>query len=192
MSDRVLVQRMLAGDEQAFDQFFDMNFDRVFRFAARRLRDRSAAEDIAQATLVQAIRKLHTWRGEAALFSWLCAICRRELLAHWQRTGTRPEIHAVDDDPMTVTVLDQLAAGTDNPEQAAQRREVAALVQLALDFLPERYGDVLEWKYLEGASVNDIAERLGLSAKAVESMLTRARDAFREGYTSLARSPEAP
>ena len=191
MNDRLLVQRMLGGDEQAFDEFFELNFDRLFRFAARRLRDRAAAEDIAQATLVQAIRKLHTWRGEAALFSWLCAICRRELLAHWQRTGAQPDHRALDDEPITGAILDHLAAGTLNPEDEAQRREVAALVQLALDFLPGRYGDVLEWKYLEGASVNDIADRLGLSAKAVESMLTRARDAFREGYTSLARSPEA-
>jgi RNA polymerase sigma-70 factor (ECF subfamily) len=62
---------------------------------------------------------------------------------------------------------------------------------MALDDLPDRYGDVLEWKYLHGLSVNEIAGRLGLTAKAAESMLTRARAAFREGFNTLTGSWEA-
>ena len=83
MDDEALVHRMLRGDERAFDEFFDAYYDRVFRFAARRTGEADTAEDIAQATLVQAVRRLDTWRGEAALFTWLCSICRRELLAHF-------------------------------------------------------------------------------------------------------------
>ena len=90
MEDARLVHRMLGGDERAFDEFFDAYFDRVFRFALRRCGDADAAEDIAQASLVQAMRRLETWRGEAALFTWLCAICRRELMAWWTRTGRQP------------------------------------------------------------------------------------------------------
>jgi RNA polymerase sigma-70 factor, ECF subfamily len=57
-------------------------------------------------------------------------------------------------------------------------------VQAILDRLPARYGDALEWKYVEGLSVMEIAERLGVGAKAAESLLTRARTAFRDAYTS--------
>jgi len=188
MTDRELVTRMLAGDAAAFELFFGAYFQRLFRFALRRLADPAAAEDVVQAALAQAMRKLHTWRGEAALFSWLCTVCRREMLAHWERTGRRPVSVPLDDDPDVRARLESLTAAGDNPERQLERAELAARVQITLDYLPDRYGDVLEWKYIQGLAVAEIAERLGSTEKAVESMLTRARAAFREGFS--ATSPQ--
>lgn len=185
MDDRALVRRMLGGDEGAFDEFFEAYFDRVFRFARRRTRRDDEAEDAAQATLVQAVRKLDGWRGEAALFTWLCSICRRELTARWSLNDRQPVLR--EDEPGVRAVLEQIATDAEGPDQQLHRREVAALVHLTLDYLPARYGDLLEWKYIEGHSVSDIATRLGSTPKAVESMLTRARQAFREGFDELTR-----
>jgi RNA polymerase sigma-70 factor (ECF subfamily) len=56
---------------------------------------------------------------------------------------------------------------------------------VTLDCLPPWYGDALEWKYIHGLSVKEIAERLNLGSKAAESLLTRARKAFREGFAAL-------
>lgn len=190
MDDARLVRRMLRGDESAFDEFFDAYFDRLFRFAARRAAGDDVAQDIAQATLVTAVRKLETWRGEAALFTWLCAICRRELAGHWARAGRQGATRALDDGPDVRSALEQIAAGGDSPERAYERTEVARAVQLALDYLPGRYGDLLEWKYIEGRAVSEIAARLQSTPKAVESMLTRAREAFREAFAELSRAPE--
>jgi RNA polymerase sigma-70 factor (ECF subfamily) len=190
--DRDLVRRMLGGEEHAFDEFFETNFDRVFRFAVRRVGDSGAAEDIAQAAIVAAIRRLHTWRGEASLFTWLCAICRREIMAHVARTNRAPAGWAIDDEPAAAAVLEGLSSLESSPEQTAAHEEMRQRVRLTLDYLPGRYGDVLEWKYLEGLTVNEIAARLGLSPKAVESMLTRARAAFREGFGALPGAWEAP
>ncbi len=72
LSDKALVRRLLAGEEAAFRQFFDGHFSRLYRFALRRTEgDHDAAEEIAQKTLITAMRKLHTFRGEATLFTWL-------------------------------------------------------------------------------------------------------------------------
>ena len=60
-----------------------------------------------------------------------------------------------------------------------------------MDTLPERYGDILEWKYVDGLSVNDIAERLSVGVKAAESQLTRARAAFREAIMAMIDVPHA-
>jgi RNA polymerase sigma-70 factor (ECF subfamily) len=191
VDDAALRTRMLAGDERAFDEFFEVNFDRVFRFAVRRTGDPEVAQDVAQATLVTGVRKLHTWRGESALFTWLCAICRRELAAHWKRTSRQPPPGAFDDEPEARALLEQIAAGGDGPERQLERREIARLVQATLDYLPDRYGDLLEWKYLDGCPVAEIAARLRATPKAVESMLTRARQAFRDGFTELSKGTES-
>lgn len=183
MEDATLVRRMLEGDERAFDEFFDIYFDRVFRFALRRTRDEDAAEEVAQATLVRAMRKLGTWRGEASLFTWLCAICRREQMTYWTKRNTTARGPAA--------TLDRLPAPTDGPEQAMQREETSEIVHAALDELPDRYGDLLEWKYIEGQAVSEIALHLGSTPKAVESMLMRARQAFRVVFEQLTRTKEA-
>jgi RNA polymerase sigma-70 factor (ECF subfamily) len=64
-----------------------------------RLGREDAAEDVVQSTLVAAVRALHSWRGEAALFTWLCTLCRHEISAFVRRANRGPEVRAIDDDP---------------------------------------------------------------------------------------------
>ena len=73
----------------------------------------------------------------------------------------------------------------------AWHSDIRRLVQATMDALPERYGDVLEWKYVDGLPVADIAARLDIGAKAAESLLTRARAAFREAILAMADVPDA-
>lgn len=180
--DRFLVARLLRGDEAAFEEFFVASFAPLFRFALPRAGgDAGVAEEVVQITLCRAVRKLATYRGEAALLTWLTTICRREL-ATWfeERKKVPPMIDLSEDIPEIRAALESLARG----ETDLQRRETARLVQVVLDSLPARYGDALEWKYIEGLTVAEIAQRLALSTKAAESILTRARDAFRDGFTA--------
>jgi RNA polymerase sigma-70 factor, ECF subfamily len=186
--DLDLVGRMLAGRQEAFDQFFERHFSRLYRFALPRLGgDPDAAEDIVQVTLCQAISGLRSYRGEAALFTWLCTICRRVIAAHHERRGRRPEsVGLIEDSPELRAALESLAAPSAwDPERRLDRKEIARLVQVTLDALPRAYGDALEWKYVQGLSVKEIASRLNLGVKAAESLLTRARQSFRDGFTSL-------
>lgn len=186
--DRALVTRLLGGDAVAFAEFFDQMFPRVYRFALARVgHDEDAAEEIAQATLCRAVRKLHTWRGEASLFTWICTICRHEIDT-WRRAHPGiPAVPLVEDLPEVRAALESMY-GHELPRTDAgvHRQELAELVQRVLDHLPVHYGNVLEWKYLEDVPVADIAARLDVSTKAAESLLTRARAAFRDVVASLA------
>jgi RNA polymerase sigma-70 factor (ECF subfamily) len=186
-ADRLLVRRMLRGDQRAFSEFFDASFPGLYRFALVRLGyDADAAEEAAQAALCKAVAKLHTYRGEAALFTWLCTICRREIGVLSQRRGRRElALTRLDDSPEVRAALDALAASEEMPEGELLRKELGDLVRLALDNLPSRYAAVLEWKYIDGESVREIAHRLELGQKAAESTLTRARGAFREAFATL-------
>lgn len=186
--DKKLVKQLLSGDSRAFDQFFDENFARLYRFALVRLSDDpDAAREVAQITLTRAIRKLHTYRAEAALFTWLCAICRNETSDWLAKQGRyREHIVLTEDIPEIQAAVDSLQAPEQmSPERHYRRVEVLRLIQVALDKLPARYGDVLEWKYIEGHSVKDISARLDMGTEATQSLLARAKRAFAEVYSSL-------
>jgi len=187
MGDTRLVARMLAGDETGFEEFFERFFPALYRFALARLdRNADAAEDVVQATLCRAIDRLRTYRGEAALFTWLCTICRHEISDDWHRRRTRSRVQPLEDTPEIRAALESLAsAESERPDAVLSRQELARLVQATLDSLPDRYGDALEWKYIQGLSVKEIADRLALGPKAAESLLTRARCAFRDGFQAV-------
>jgi len=186
--DRELVKAMLEGDERAFTRFFDTYFPRVYRFALPRVNgSEHLAKDVVQAALVKAMRKLDTWRGEAALFTWLCQICRREI-ADQLRSQRRHASNVVllEDSTEVRAALESIEAPPgDDPLRHANAEEVRRLVHAVLDRLPGRYGEALEWKYVEGRSVEEIGERLGIGQTAAQSLLARARVAFREGLESV-------
>lgn len=188
MNDQALVTAMLAGDEQAFRLFFETYFPRVYRFASPRVAgDAEACKEVVQATLTKAVRSLNTFRGESALFSWLCQICRHEIVDHLRAHKRRTDrIVLIDDRPELRAALESIEAPTeDEPSQRLSRAQTKALVQSVLDRLPSRYGDVLEWKYVEGRSVEEIGDLLGIGHTAAQSMLARARTAFREALETV-------
>ena len=187
--DRAVARRILAGDEAAFQDLFDRFFPRLYRFALVRLdRDAEAARDAVQQTFCNAIERLESYRGEAALYTWFCQICRYVIADQYRRRQRNAErVVLLEDQPNVRAILEALAAPAgDEPDTGAWRQQVHRLVEATLDSLPGHYGEVLEWKYLDGRSVQEIAGRLKLGPKAAESLLTRAREAFRDALTNLA------
>ncbi len=188
LEDRRLAKRLLAGDARAFDSFFDDNFARLYRFAAPRLKDDpEGAREVVQITLTKAIRKMSTYRAESAMFTWLCAICRNEISDWLSKQGRyREHIVLIEDNPAVQAAIESFRApAEDQPDRHYQRLEALRLIQVALDRLPARYGDVLEWKYVEGHSVKEIAARLDIGTEATQSVLARAKRAFADVYGAL-------
>ena len=188
MDDKRLAKQLLAGEAHAFDQFFDDNFARLYRFAMVRLSDDpEGAREVVQTTLTRAVQKIHTYRAESAMFTWLCAICRNEISDWLSRQGRyRDHIVLVEDFPEVRAAVDSFQApAADSPERHYQRVETLRLIQVALDRLPPKYGDVLEWKYVEGHSVKEISARLDIGTEATQSLLARAKRAFADVYSTL-------
>lgn len=193
-ADLKLARRLLKGDRASFDTFFKTYYPRLYRFALTRLdNDADLADETAQVVLCQALSKMATYRGEAALFTWLCTFCRYEVSkqrkARARAQGDRP---LVEDDPAIRSALDSLlSASASDPDVEVYKGELQRLVTVTLDQLPSLYADALESKYARDCSVREIAERIGKSEKATESVLTRAREAFRDCFNTLVTEERA-
>ena len=186
-SDPLLIRRMLDGDERAFETFFNGYFPRIYRFALPRLNgDADATRAIVQSTLEKAIRRLETFRGESGLFTWVCQICRNEIVDHLRAERRMRHVVLIDDQPELRAAVESLEAPDEfDVVKSYGRAESARLVRVVLGRLPSGYGDALEWKYIEGESVETIGERLGIGTTAAQSLLARARRAFRESLESV-------
>jgi len=199
LEEMALVRAMLAGDELALEAFGDGYFPGLLRFALARLHgDSDLARDLVQTTVCKALTKLKGFRGEAPLFAWLCACCRNEIAMHFRKKSHRPRLVTLDDMPAdsssgaepTPSPFPGLGGSGESPDRALLRKEKGDRVHRALDLLPPHYARALEWKYLQRLPVNEIATRLEQSPKATESLLTRARNAFRQHYEDLSRPPD--
>jgi RNA polymerase sigma-70 factor, ECF subfamily len=185
--DQKLIQRMLAGDERAFNAFFNAYFARVYRFALPRLNgDVEAAREVVLATMTKVMRKLTHFRGESGIFTWICQICRHEVVDYIRAQRRSGHVVLIDDQQELRRAIESVEA----PEEydlvrSYGRAEVGRLVRTVLDRLPASYGDALEWKYIEGESVEAIGERLGIGTTAAQSLLARARTAFREALEKV-------
>jgi RNA polymerase sigma-70 factor, ECF subfamily len=193
-ADWALSQRILNGDEQAFRALFDRFFPRLYRFALARLAGESEqAREVVQQTFCRAFERLDSYRGECPLYGWFCQICRNAIADAGR--NRRREAHGLlgveESDATIEAMLESLAAPmAEEPDQRLWRAQLIDVIQAALDCLPDHYGDVLEWKYVDGLSVKEIAERLAVGPKAAESHLTRARNAFREAMQAIGGAME--
>lgn len=186
-ADRALVARMAQGDQGAFEEFFRASAPRLTAFVVRRSGlDATTVEDIVQNSLIKAMRRLDSFRGESSLFTWLTQICLHELADVTRKSARRP-IHTSLDEPDTVLRLGpQLHAATFfEPEASVDAQLHRVAVIRALNALPKQYAMALEAKYGDGLSVAQIAELLGVTAIAAQSVLARAREAFRQRWTEI-------
>jgi len=176
---------MRAGEQSAFNEFFQSNAPRLLAFAARYSGlDGASAEDVVQNTLIKAMRSLSSYRGEASLYTWLTQICLNEMVDNSRKAARRPlhlSLHDIED---LWHLWSQLRVAP-NKEPAAEletdlRR---AAVLNTLQSLPRRYAQVLEAKYGDGLSVEEIAAMMGVTAVTVQSLLARAREAFRSSWS---------
>ena len=186
-------KRALAGDAGAVRQLADASLVPLYQFCLYRVgRDRHVCEEVVQETLCQAIRDLRNYdpaRAGNSIFGWLTGIARN----HIQRVLGR-EKHAVSLEAlwsrMDRELLDVYARLDSKvfDDDLLEREETREMVNVTMSQLPQNYRAALEAKYVQGRSVRDIAAASSISEKAAESMLTRAREAFRGTFLALARN----
>ena len=183
--NQAIVQTVLKGNPSELKAFFDEYFPRLYRFTISRVSgDQEVAKEVVQNAFSKIMLNIHKFKGEASIFTWMCSICRNEI-ADFMRKQTRfdavIELHGSS--PELDSAADPSSSqAADKPDAMYEGQQKALLIHETLDRLPDKYGDILEWKYVEGLPVSKIAERLGLEHSAAQSLLYRARMAFQGIY----------
>ena len=186
IDERALVGKICAGDERAFERFADCYLPALLRYARSRLpSDPELARDVAQATICVVIENLSGFRGESSLSTWIFTCCRHEIAGHFRRVGRRPREVELEPDF-------EWAVREPGPEGNLLLAERADLVHAALDRMPPVQARAMEWRYVEGLGVEEIARRLETTYKAAESLLSRGRAGFRAAYARLAGNEALP
>lgn len=182
MNDSEFVQGLRKGDPAAVKHLTDCCLPSVWRGVYVRVDgDRHLAEDIVSEAVLALVRAIAADTEIENPVAWLRSVTLHKIQDHYRAVArvqhliqhVRPSGEATDD------------GDASTQHERMERRET---VRRTMDRLPERQRIMLEWKYIEKLSVREIARRLGMTEKAVESTLFRARREFRE---MLQRTDEA-
>ena len=173
--ERGLKEAVLTGDERAWRTLYDVSFDGLFSYVLWRCGSRrDQAEEIVQEAWLTAVRRVRTFDPDRGSFGdWLRGIAVNVLRNQLRTEATRRK-HARS--------LEHAATSVQSSQTESDSPEASQQIARTFAELPERYEAVLRAKYLEQRTVNQIAADWNETPKAIESLLTRARDAFRRTF----------
>jgi RNA polymerase sigma-70 factor, ECF subfamily len=179
--DAELVRRALARDGTAFRAIMKQHNRRLYRIARSILRDDSEAEDVVQEAYVNAFAHLGAFRGDSSLATWLSRIAMNEALGRLRRERKTVDLETFKGQRTEAEIIQFPQTATSNdPERTMAQREILQLVERTTDNLPEIFRTVFVTRVIEGMSVEETADLLGLKAKTVKTRLHRARRLVRE------------
>jgi RNA polymerase sigma-70 factor, ECF subfamily len=192
--DSELVERAKSGDLNAFETLTNRHEQRVYSLALRMLGHQQDAEDVTQQTFLSALESLSGFRGEAQFSTWLLRIASHAALKVIRKRKGLSTVSLDEatepDDQDSIPHPEFIADWRDSPEELVRKHEVRSLLNQALDQLDEKHRLVFLLRDVEGMSVKETAEVLGLSEANTKVRLLRARLQLREILTHSLGDPQ--
>jgi RNA polymerase sigma-70 factor (ECF subfamily) len=180
-SDNLLVERANAGDQRAFGLLVLKYQRRIQRLIGRMVRDVDLVEDIAQETFIRAYRALHQFRGDAQFYTWLYRIAintAKKALMELKRDPTVSESFLQKDDDDETSWQKNEPISEETPETALAAKEIAGVVNAAMEALPEELKQAVTLREIDGLSYEEIALVMDCPIGTVRSRIFRAREAI--------------
>ena len=195
LSDAALVARAKAGELDAFEALANRYEQRVYSLALRMLRQEQDAEDVAQQSFLSALENLNGFRGDASFATWLLRIATHAALKVIRKrkgleTVSLEEATEETDSYDAIPHPEYIADWRQSPEELVRKNEIQRLLEDALTKLDEKHRLVFLLRDVEGLSVRETAEALGLSEANTKVRLLRARLQLREQLTQALGDPE--
>ena len=181
LEDAVLVERVLGGEREVFNELVERHARKIFRLARHITKNEDDASDVLQEAFLKAYSRLDQFHGDAKFYTWLVRIAVNEALMRLRkRKGDRTV--SLDQDVETEEGSMQREVSDDgpDPEEVYSREETRKILENAIDSLADTYRSVFVLRDVEGFSTEETAEVLDLSVSAVKSRLLRARLQLRD------------
>lgn len=178
--DMELVRRAQIRDADAFRAIMRINNQKLYRLARSIIRNDSEAEDIVQETYATAFAHLSSFRGEASLATWLSRIAINEALGRLRKKRRAASVMAAEPASDARIIPFPLSVSGDDPERTMAQRQILRLVEQATDALPDVYRTVFVARVIEGLSMEETADLLGVKPQTVKTRLHRARALVRK------------
>jgi RNA polymerase sigma-70 factor (ECF subfamily) len=184
IDESTLVSQAREGDKAAFGELVRRYEGKIFRLAQHVTQNREDAEDVLQETFMKAYEHLDQFKGDSKFYTWIVRIAVNQALMKLRRRKTDKTV-SIDEtiDTGEDTVVREIAAWDENPEQQFSRDELGGILDTAVRSLEPLYRSVFVLRDIEELSTEETAEALGLSVPAVKSRLLRARLQLREKLT---------
>lgn len=176
-ADLLLVERVQAGEREAFGLLVSKYQRKLLRLVMRLVRDPAEAEDVTQEAFIKAYRALPNFRGESAFYTWLYRIgvntAKNWLVAHGRRMPTVSDISDDDTEGIEGSVL---LRDDETPDRVLMSRQIGETVNAAMDALPEDLRTAISLREIEGMSYEEIAQVMDCPIGTVRSRIFRARE----------------
>lgn len=180
-ADWPLVERTIAGDQRAYGLLVIKYQRRVQRLVGRMVRDVDLVEDITQETFIRAYRALHQFRGDAQFYTWLYRIAvntAKKALLELKRDRTVSESFFARDEEDETSLRQNEPSSDETPESVLAAKEIAGVVNSAMDELPEELRQAVVLREIEGLSYEEISLAMACPIGTVRSRIFRAREAI--------------
>ena len=187
-SDAWLVERAVAGDQKAFELLVIKYQRRIQRLIGRMVRDVDLVEDIAQETFIRAYRALAQFRGDAQFYTWLYRIAvntAKKFLMDLKRNPTVSENSFKSDDDDETSPIENELTSPDTPDAVLASKEIAQIINNALEALPDELRQAITLREIEGLSYEEISQAMSCPIGTVRSRIFRAREAISQKVKPL-------
>lgn len=177
-NDQQLVRKVQAGDKRAFDLLVLKYQHKIFGLISRYIQDSHEVQDVAQEAFIKAYRALPRFRGDSAFYTWLYRIAINTAKNHLVSRGRRPPGSDVEIEDAEYFDSGSALRDLENPENALFGEELKAVVNRAINELPDDLRSAVTLREFDGLSYEDIAEIMDCPVGTVRSRIFRAREAI--------------
>lgn len=177
MDEKKMVQEILSGSERTLWYFYKHFQKSLASYIKNKIADPNDAEEILQDTFLSALEGLRDFSFKSKIFTYLCAIANHKIIDHYRKKKIKSILFSKlsDFEPLVSAII--------GPEEKLDDALLREKIQQTFNKLSPKYRRILQLKYVDGFSVDEIAEKLAISFKSAESTLFRARRAFVVAYS---------
>lgn len=184
--DNTLINQAKQGDEKAFTELYNKHYKLIRYIIFDLIKNDEVANDLASVTFTKAFKKLDTYVNPISFEAWLKTIAVNTVIDYVRATKEKQNEQSIDSDANCI----QIESTEADPESNLIKLESADILRVALTRLRSKYRKLLELRYFQGLSYEELSTELGIPIGTVKSDLNKAKHRLRYFFQIISKSTE--